>query len=315
VTGRSAAARKGARVPCKNAPVDWGDLRFFLAAARATSLGGAARALGVEHTTVSRRLAALEETLGAKLFVRTPEGLSLTAAGHEVLPMAEEVERATQAISRAAFARDQRIEGTVRVTTSEAFSGFLVKQFAELRDRHPGLLIEVLMANHPLDLSRGEADLAIRIMKTTQRDLMVKKIMDAGWSMYAAEGYVARRGVPASPDSLAGHDVVGYDDAMSGVPGAQWLNAHAAGANLVLRGNSLISVFNAVIAGFGISVVPCFLADVEPTLRRLTPNVLGSREVTLVVHPDMAKVARVRAVIDFLTEVACRERTRFAGTG
>jgi DNA-binding transcriptional LysR family regulator len=295
--------------------VEWGDLRFFLAAARARSLGAAARALGVEHTTVSRRLAALEETLGAKLFVRTPDGLSLTAAGQEVLPMAEEVERATQSIARTASARDERVEGTVRVTVSEAFSGFLVKQFADLRARHPGLLIEVLTGNQALDLARGEADIAIRIMKTTQRDLIVKKIMDAGWSMYAADGYVARRGAPASPDSLAGHDVVGYDEAMSAVPGAQWLGAHATGANIVLRGNSLVSVLNAVIAGFGISVLPCFLADAEPTLRRLTPQVLGSREVTLVVHPDMAKIARVRAVIDFLTEVARRERTRFAGTG
>jgi DNA-binding transcriptional LysR family regulator len=295
--------------------VEWGDLRFFLAAARAGSLGAAARTLGVEHTTVSRRLAALEETLGAKLFVRTPDGLSLTAAGHEVLPMAEEVERATQAIARAASARDERVEGTVRVTTSEAFSGFLVKQFAELRARHPGLLIEVLTGNQALDLVRGEADIAIRIMKTTQRDLLVKKILEAGWSMYAATGYLSGKGSPKSIEKLVGHDVVGYDDAMSGVPGAKWLDAHAGDANVVLRGNSLVSVLNAVIAGFGISVLPCFLADAEPTLRRLTPQVLGTREVTLVVHPDLAKVARVRAVIDFLTEVARRERARFAGTG
>jgi DNA-binding transcriptional LysR family regulator len=295
--------------------VEWGDLRFFLAAARARSLGAAARTLGVEHTTVGRRLAALEETLGAKLFVRTPDGLSLTAAGHEVLPMAEEVERATQAIARAASARNERIEGTVRVTASEAFSGFLVKQFAELRARHPGLLIEVLTANQALDLARGEADIAIRSMKTTQRELLVKKILDAGWSMYAATGYLSAREAPAAVDKLAGHDVVGYDDAMSGVPGAQWLDTHAGGSSVVLRGNSLVSVLNAVIAGFGISVLPCFLADAEPTLRRLTPQVLGSREITLVVHPDLAKVARVRAVIDFLTEVAHRERARFAGTG
>jgi DNA-binding transcriptional LysR family regulator len=295
--------------------VEWGDLRFFLAAARGRSLGAAARALGVEHTTVSRRLAALEETLAAKLFVRTPDGLSLTAAGQEVLPMAEEVERATQAIARAASAHDGRVEGTVRVTASEAFSGFLVKQFAELRSRHPGLVIEVLTANQALDLARGEADIAIRIMKTTQRDLVVKKILEAGWSMYASEGYVSRRGRPAAADALAGHDVVGYDEAMAATPGAQWLNASASGANVALRGNSLVSVLNAVIAGFGISVIPCFLGDAEPSLRRLTPQVLGSRDITLVVHPDMAKVARVRAVIDFLTEVAGRERTRFAGTG
>jgi DNA-binding transcriptional LysR family regulator len=239
--------------------VEWGDLRFFLAAARAGSLGAAARELGVEHTTVSRRLAALEETLGSKLFVRTPDGLTLTAAGREVVPLAENVERTTQAIARTTSAHDARIEGTVRVTTSEAFSGFLVKHFAELRARHPALVIEVLTGNQALDLARGEADIAIRIMKTTQRELIVRKIMDAGWSIYASDGYLAARGRPTrldTPRALAGHDVVGFDDAMSGVPGAEWLEAHSAGANVVMRGNSLVSVVNAILAGFGISVVP-----------------------------------------------------------
>ncbi len=264
---------------------------------------------------MSCRLGALEETLGSKLFVRTPEGLSLTEAGREIVPLAESVERTTQAIERSASARDARIEGTVRVTTSEAFSGFLVKHFAELRQRHPALIIEVLMGNQQLDLARGEADIAVRAMKTTQRELLVKKLVDAGWSLYAAEGYLARRPPPARPDALAGHDIVGYEEAMSGVPGARWLEDHGAGANLVMRGNSLMSVLNAVIAGLGISVVPCFLAEPEPTLRRLTPDVPGSREITLVVHPDVAKVARVRAVMDFIIEIARRERGRLEGRG
>ena len=293
--------------------MEWSDLRFFLAAARAGSLGGAARELGVEHTTVSRRLAALEETLGSKLFVRTPEGLTLTPAGREVVPLAESVEKTTQAIERSTSARDSRVEGTVRLTTSEAFSGYLVKHFAELRARHPALVIEVLMGNQSLDHARGEADLAVRAMKTTQKDLVVKKLVDAGWSLYAAKGYLEGRRPPAPLTDLAGHDLVGYDDAMAGVPGAKWLEAHAAGARFVMRGNSLMSVLNAVIAGFGVSVVPCFLADAEPTLVRLTTEVLGTREITLVVHPDMARVARVRAVMDFIVEIAKRDRTRLAG--
>jgi DNA-binding transcriptional LysR family regulator len=293
--------------------VDWGDVRFFLAAARCGSLGAAARELGVEHTTVSRRLAALEESLGAKLFARTPDGLALTPAGAEVLPLAENIEQAAQAIERSASARDARVAGTVRVTTSESFTAFLVKHLAELRARHPGLLIEVRSGNQSLDLTRGEADLAVRLAKTTQRDLVVRKLLDMGWSLYAAAGYLKERGSPANTNDLRGHDVVSYDDVMSGVPGAQWLAAHTGGANVVLRGNSLPSVLSAVIAGLGISVVPCFLAEVEPTLRRLTPDVLGTRELTLVVHPDMAKVARVRAVMDFVIEVTARERSRLTG--
>jgi len=141
----------------------------------------------------------------------------------------------------------------------------------------------------------------------------VKKLVDAGWSLYAAKGYLEGRRPPAPLTDLAGHDLVGYDDAMAGVPGAKWLEAHAAGARFVMRGNSLMSVLNAVIAGFGVSVVPCFLADAEPTLVRLTTEVLGTREITLVVHPDMARVARVRAVMDFIVEIAKRDRTRLAG--
>jgi DNA-binding transcriptional LysR family regulator len=230
-----------------------------------------------------------------------------------VLPLAETVERTTQAIARGTSALDQRVEGVVRVTTSEAFSGFFVKRFGELRARHPGLMIEVLSGTQAFDLARGEADIAVRIMKTTQRELIVRKLVRAGWSLYAATGYIERRGVPDPVEDLRGHDIVGFDESMARVPGAEWLEKHGAGANLAMRGNSLIAVLNATLAGMGIGAVPCFLADDEPTLRRLTPKLVGTREVTLVVHPDMAKVARVRAVIDFIVEVAQREQARLRG--
>lgn len=293
--------------------MDWNDLRYFLAVRRAGTLAGAARALKVEHSTVSRRLTALEEALGVKLFLRGPDGFTSTPAGDEIAPLAESIEAAIDGINRRVAGGDERIEGTVRLTTSEGMTGFLVKRLGRLRECHPQLLVEVLSGNQSLDLARGEADLAVRLMPTPDPDLVVRKLGECGWGLYAAQGYVRRRGTPPQPDTLTGHDVIAFDDTMAGVPGARWLQAHGAGANVVLRGNSLISVLNACVVGMGIGVLPCFLAASEPTLERLSPAVLGTRDVWLVVHPDRARVARVRVVMDFVAGVMTDEAALLHG--
>ena len=287
--------------------MDWNDLRYFLAVRRAGSLAGAARALKVEHSTVSRRLAALEDALGAKLFLRGPDGFTSTPAGDALAPHAETMEAAAQALTRKVAGGDERIDGTVRLTTSEVFSGFVVKRLGPLRARHPDLVVEVLSGNQAFDLARGEADLAIRIMATTDPDLIARKLVECGWAMYAARGYVESRDAPATPEALAGHDVIGLDETMSRVPGALWLDAHGAGARVVLRGNSIVAVLNACLAGMGVTVLPCFLGDVEPSLARLAPALLGSRPMYLVAHPDRARIARVRVVMDFVAQMMTSE--------
>ena len=239
---------------------DWNDLRYFLAVCRAGTLAGAARDLRVRHSTVGRRLEALEQALGVSLFTRTPDGFVLTEAGAGIRPLAEEAERAAVAIERQVAGGDQRIEGAVRLTTSEAFSGFLVRRLAALHERHPDLMVEVLAGNRFFDLTRGEADLALRIAATTQPDLICKRIGSAGWSVYAAAGYLARRGMPASLDDLSGHDVIGFDEIHGPGAGALWLADHAGGAEVVMRGNSIVAVLNAAIVGMGIAILPCFLA-------------------------------------------------------
>jgi DNA-binding transcriptional LysR family regulator len=292
---------------------DWNDFRYFLAIARAGTFAGAARELGVEHTTVARRLTALETALGARLFTRGPDGLSVTAAGRDVLPLAEEIAERAQAIERRVFHEDSRVEGTVRVSVSEALSGYLVKQSAALRARHPGLSVEMQVGNHSSDLLRGEADLAIRARPVTEPDLVARKLVSAGWSLYASVEYVARRGTPPSPETLCGHDVIAFDDSMAGTPGGLWFGAHAKGCNVALRGNSVIAVLNAAICGMGVAVIPCFLGEPEPRLRRLTPRILGARDIQLVVHPDLGRVARVRAVMDFIVELFERDAALWTG--
>jgi DNA-binding transcriptional LysR family regulator len=292
---------------------DWNDYRYFLAIQRTGTLAGAARELKVDHTTVGRRLTALERALGAKLFTRSPEGFRLTDAGARIVPAAERIEREAQALEHELAGTDQRPAGTVRLTCSEAFAGFLLPRLGELRVRYPDIDVQLLTTNAVVDLVRGEADLAIRIAPTTQDQLVMRKLADGGWTLFASAEYVTKRGAPASAENLAGHDVVAFAEHMSNVPGALWLTAHGAGANVVLRCNSISSVRFAVLAGLGLSVLPCFLCDSEPQLKRLTPRVLGGREISLVLHPDLQRVARVRAVADFLVELFKREETRLAG--
>lgn len=293
--------------------LDWNDLRYFLAVHREKTLAAAARSLRVQHSTVGRRLDALERTLGACLFTRAPDGLLLTGAGAEILSLVEDAEHAVVSIERRIAGADQRVEGVVRIATSEAFSGFLVRHLAVLHARHPKLIVEVLSGNQLLDLSRGEADVALRMAATTQPDLICKRVGDAGWALYAAEGYLAEHDAPASAADLAGRDIIAFDETMAGVPGAIWLRNHAADAHIMLRGNSIMSVLNAAIIGMGIAALPCFLAEGEPTLRRISPEVIGSRELWLVFHPDAARVARVRLVIDFVAEMIAEESVRLRG--
>jgi DNA-binding transcriptional LysR family regulator len=267
----------------------------------------------VKHSTVGRRLAALEAALHTRLFTHTPDGFALTQAGSDIVALAEEIEKNVETIERRAAGDDARIDGVVRLTTSESFSAFFIKRLGELRVRHPNLLVEVLSANRSLDLTRREADLAVRAAPVTDPTLVARRLAVCGWSMYATEGYIVRKGPIASPEQLAGHDVLGFDDTLRQSPGAQWLDAHGAGANQVLRGNSIVSLLNAALVGMGTALLPCFLGDAEPTLRRLTPRVLGVRDVWLVVHPDMARVARVRVVMDFLIELMKREEGLWGG--
>ena len=295
--------------------MDWNDLAYLLAAYRQRSLAGAARELRCDHTTVSRRLNALESALGGRLFTRTPEGLTPTELADEIVPLAETIEATVRAIERRAAGHDQRVEGVVRVTTSETFATFIIKRLVELRTRHPELIVQVLAENRVLDIARGEADLALRFGETTHRDLVVRKLGEVHWGLYASKAYVARRGRPSPAGELRGHDVIGFDDTLAGIPGARWLAAHADGTTVVFRGNSLRAVLEATLAGMGLTVLPCQLCDPEPELERLTPESLGSRTLCLVVHPELAKVARVRAVIDFLAEITQRDRAALLGAG
>jgi DNA-binding transcriptional LysR family regulator len=293
--------------------INWDDLRIFLAAANAGSLAGAARDLGVKHTTVGRRLDALEESLGVRLFLRDRTGLTLTDAGADVARRSGEIAETVAAIERTAPGTDEAITGTVRVTTSESFTGFLVRHLVRLRTMYPELVVEVLTTNAEVDLLSRKADFALRFRATSEPGLVQRRVGEMGWALYASKTYLAENGRPASAADLSGHRIVGYDTPMAGVPGALWLAEHAGDSETVMRADSLVAVLNATAMGMGLSVLPCFMAAADANLVRLTDDVLGARVAWLVAHPDVARIPRVRKVIDFVIAMMKEEDAFLSG--
>ncbi|HUM11845.1 MAG TPA: LysR family transcriptional regulator [Myxococcaceae bacterium] len=293
--------------------MDWNDLRYFLTIARSGSLAKAARELAVEHTTVSRRLGALESALGTKLFARGPGGLTLTPAGKDILPVVESIGERISALERCVTGADGRVAGTVRLTIPESGNSYFMQRLTELRSRHPELLIELISDNRALDIRRGEADIAVRFAANVDQDLVVRRAGTAGWALYASTAYLARKGPLASVDDLTGHEVIGYADLLATVEGEAWVRSLRHAPNVVMRGNSITAVARAAVEGIGIAPLPCFAAAQEPALVRISPRLIGERDILVVAHPDLVKVARVRATLDFLVELFHRDAALWNG--
>lgn len=285
----------------------WDDVRVFLAVHRHGSMAGAARALKVDQTTVGRRLQAFEESLEARLFDRTPDGLSITPAGEGILDVAERVEESMLALERRVGGEDGRVAGTVRIATSDAFAmGYLVTRVGTLRDRHPDLVIELTTGQSFVALSRRDADIALRLRAVgatpAAENVVCRKLYDVSWALYASRAYVEAHGAPSDENDLEGRDVIGYDDEAPAVPGREWLTRASSVARVRLRATSLLTVMAAVRAGLGLGLLPGMFAADGPLVRVGQPVAMA--EGWLLVHPDLQHVARVRAVIDTLADLA-----------
>ncbi len=289
--------------------LDWDDLRYFLAVVRAKSLAGAARTMGVEHTTVGRRLTALERALGGALVLRRADGLQLTRLGERLAPKVEELERAVNELRNLAGAQVKR----VRLAVPSGFTRYFTTELAQLGRDHPGLALEILSGARPADLSSGEADVAVRIGPVTDQDLVARKLGEAGFSLYASEAYLARRGAPRDLDDFGGHDIVAFHESFSQMPAAQWLEARSSGATIALRSREMVDMLTAAVDGLGLAVLPCGLGDPEPTLRRLTPEVLAPRPLWLVHRAEARLSSEVRVVIDFVVDVLQRHAAAIRG--
>lgn len=284
---------------------DWDDLKHLLAVARHGSTLAAARALGVDQSTVQRRLVELERRTGQSLVQRQPAGYRLTEVGQEMLPFAEAVERTVQAFEQQLRALGTEVAGVIRVTCPEPIVNRIMQTglLDRFHARHPTLRVQFVMSDKYMDLGRGDADVALRSGDTDDDELVGRKIGDSIWAVYASRAYIERHGQPASVDDLAKHALVGFDDTMAKHRIAQWLNTVAPGIPLAARSSSVLGLIHSVKAGIGIGPLPLSLGDAEPDLVRvLGPVAELSRVWRLLTTRELRRTPRVSAFFDFIVD-------------
>lgn len=293
----------------------WDELRFLLAVSRHGTLVAAGRALRVNATTVGRRLEELERRLGTKLFTRTPDGLRATGAGVEAFEVASRMEDVMLAFERRTRGGDARLEGVVRLTAGDGMMLSIVPLVSRFRGLYPGVQLELLSENRVIDLARGEADIAVRIVKPTVATLVAQKVATIGIGLYAQEDYLARSPRLDALADLRAHAMIGMSAPFDAGPEAQWLAQHGV-THYGVRCNTISLVLAAAATGAGVAVLPHNLAAMEPTLRRVLREVeLSPRSVWLVVHREVRRRATIRAVLTFLAEDFNRNASALAGTG
>lgn len=291
--------------------MDWDDLRFVLAIAQAGSLSGAARKLGVNHATVFRRLKAMEDGIGVRLFEKHSDGFVTTPAGDEAVAVAVDLEERVTGLERRIVGRDVGPMGVVRVTTvPEMMFGLLPPIVARLSMRYPGIRLEVIGDTGSANLSRRDADIAIRFTRTPPEQLIGRKVATACTAIYAAPTFIAAQD-PAVP--LADQPWVGFDEGMAHLPSARWLAKTLGPRAPIVTCNNVTGIARMVEAGLGLGLLPCMLGERMPGLVRVAPpDPDWSTEVWLLTHPDVRDVSRVRAVFDVLAEELVKLRPVFS---
>lgn len=283
---------------------DWDDLQAFLAVARTGRLTAGARRLGVDHTTLGRRIAALEGALAVPLFHRDPTGYALTTEGERLLGVAEAMEAlALRALEQAAGPREE-VTGTVRIGAPDGFGGsFLAPRMAELGRRHPGLEVQLVAMPRLFSLSRREADIAIALSQPEHGRMHARRLTDYELGLYAAPAYLAAHPEIRDPAQLAAHRFVAYIDDLIFTPELDYIPQVHRDIRPMFRSSSLIAQMRAIQAGTGIGVLPCFMASQEDGLARVLPgDVRLIRTLWLLVHSDLRTLAPVRAAADFIVE-------------
>lgn len=292
---------------------DWDDLRFFLAVARAGRLTVAARRLGADHATVSRRITALEAALKAKLFERRPQGYALTEHGERLLAKAEAMETEALAASSEIGGADLALSGAVRIGAPDGFGTmFLGPRLARLAQTYPDLEVQLIAMPRLLSLSKREADIAISLAPPKEGKIVARKLTDYRLRLYASRDYVGRAAPVTKVEDLFDHVVVGYIDDMIFTPELDYLDEVAKGLRARVQSSNLIAQRNATLAGAGVCVLPDFLAANEPELVCILPDEVSlTRSFWLIVHADLKDVARVRAIVDFLVKETKMSRSLF----
>jgi DNA-binding transcriptional LysR family regulator len=295
--------------------MEWSDLRFVVAVRRAGTLTAAARSLGLNQSTVTRRLAALQRSLGARVVERRGSGYVLTPLGERLWPMLADMEDRALALERAAQGLDARPAGVVRITTVDALATrFLAPELSRFRKELPDVTLEIDSSPRVLDLARREADLALRMGRPRQETLIARKVGRVGFGLYASKGYLERRGPVRLGKPLEGHEFIDDDEEQSWSAEVKWARALTVGARVAARMQTWQGRMIAAEAGAGIAVLPCFLGDGSKLLHRLGGSEdLVHQDLWLLVHRELRQVARIRVVYDFVAALAAENAARLEG--
>ncbi len=288
--------------PNMDANFDWDDLKVLLAAYREGSLSGAGKRLSTSQSTASRRLAGLEGQLSAQLFDRRPGGILATELAEQLVPLAEQVEQLCFAMINAVSGTETQLEGTVRLALTEGLSSYVVAPaLPELRTRHPKIRVELVIGNHLVDLTRREADLALRLVRPVRGDLVAKCIHSDPWRAFASPTYLATSKQKRKPERL---DWLTWDEGLALQPDNRWLQRHAT-REPILRTTSMSTLIAAAQSGLGAVLLPQTFGDALPGLARI-PGILPDlprAKLWLVGHRELKDVPRLRAVWQFVEEL------------
>jgi DNA-binding transcriptional LysR family regulator len=297
---------------------DWNDARLVLAVAREGNLTRVAKILEIDYSTVFRHLNALERKLGMPLFDRFPGGVyQPTSVGARMAAAAERMEDEALSFERDVAGRDRHLSGRLRVTSAETLAyRQLTPHLAAFRKAHPGIVVELAIDNRILNLSRREADVALRPQRPKEGDLWGRKIAGVAWAVYGARAYVDSNYFPASAvKGIERHPLIGWDEVAPRFGAADWLENAAPASSFVYRTASLVNQLLAAKAGMGLAVLPCYLGDPESELARAFPKPIPelAAELWIVTHVDLRHTTRVRTFFDFICERLARERELFEG--
>lgn len=286
----------------KKRSVNWEDLLTLAVLSRTGSYSAAARELGLTHATVGRRMRRLEESAGAALVVRRDTGFELTKAGQTALRAAEDMERIAGGLGRSLEADAAALSGKVRITATEVLgSYFFLPRLAPFHAQNPAVTIELMLDHRTLSLSRRKADIAIRLAKPSEEDVVAKRLGTMGYGLYIRHDH-PRAGQFAGASGMA-LPVCRLDESMAALPESQWLARHLPNASITFASNSLVAIYQAVKAGWGAGLLPCFLAAGDHELASLASPPVVSREIWLAYPREYRNAPRFRAVIDYLATI------------
>ncbi len=288
--------------------MDWSNLSYFLTLARSGSLSAASQVLGTDHSTVARRIQALEKDLGLQLVDRRIRAYSLTSSGEHVAELSERVESAIGDIERYAQVANCAPHGVVRVSGPPVMITLIAPGLTRLQSQFPGLRFELIGESREASLTRREADIALRLYRPREESLVARKLKKINYGLYGSKDHLDAR-QPADWDFLA------QGESRDGTPQHQWLKTIAGGKEFALRANDPVTLLGAVRAGLGLAVLPAALVWRDKALKKVpTPTPVPSRDLWLVFHRDVGKAPAIRAAINHLTAIFKAGRTLESGS-